>query len=242
MSRFSPVETSVLTSPAWFLPFDDFARRARSVGVAVALDRWDPAANAWLPAEDVAPVRTPSAAIAFPDLGRRGGRGAPPRRYRARFAATGFQPLYPADGRPFTADLVGVEFVAPPYDDTHPPAAAAEPRLVRLLPSTAFDYPPGVRVVRGVVVDGASGSPVANALVEASGTAGLDAVPWLERTLTDSGGAFRLSLRWEGERVPGGAEVFVLRATERPGRAGSLSVRLPDERDRRHLIEIVDQQ
>jgi len=36
-----------------------------------------------------------------------------------------------------------------------------------------------------------------------------------------------------------GAQIFHLAATERPGRTGALDVRLPAERDRRHVIEIV---
>jgi hypothetical protein len=93
------------------------------------------------------------------------------------------------------------------------------------------------------VVDAVTRAPVANALVEASGTTIRDGVGWLERTLTNPGGAFRLALRWEGEPVTGPppVRIFHLTATERPGRAGALDVRLPAERDRRHVIEIVQQ-
>jgi hypothetical protein len=243
MTRFFAVETSVLYSPAWFVPFDEFGQRVRSAGVLAAVDRWDAVENVWT-SQDVAPVRTPSAAIAYPDLGRRGGSGPQPQRHRVRFAAAGFQPLYPADGEPFFADAVGVEFLVHPYDDTQPPAELAEPRLVRLLPAVTFPYPPGVRTVYGVVVDGHTRAPVANALVSAHGTTSQDGVEWLERTLSDDNGAFRLSLRWEGEPVPGlsGTQAFRLEVTQRPGRVGSLDVRLPGERDRRHVIEIVDQQ
>jgi hypothetical protein len=233
-----PVETSVLYSPAWFVPFDDFARRVQAVGVATSLDRFDPAENAWTP-QDTQAIRTPSAAIAYPELGRRRGPGSEPERYRVRFEAVGYQALYPADGEPFDAALVGVEFFAYPYDDTLPPELS-EPRLVRLLPSVAFPYGTGVRTVYGVVVDASTRAPVVNALVEARGTTSPDGVAWLERTLTDPRGAFRLALRWEGERVTGppAVQVFHLQATERPGRTGSLDIRLPTERDRRHVIEI----
>lgn len=237
MTRFYSVGTSVLCSPAWFVPFDEFAQRVRAAGVAAALDRWDAGDNTWIP-EDTQAIRTPSAAIAYPELGRRAGPGAEPQRYRVRFAALGYQPLYPADGEPFFADTVGVEFIAYPYDDTRPPAVLAEPRLVRLLPSAAFPYRPGTRTVYGVVVEGNAQAPVANALVEARGTA--DGVAWLERTLSDMRGAFRLSLRWRGEPVTDG-QLFRLQASERPGRAGSLDIRLPAECDRRHVIEIVEQ-
>ena len=47
----------------------------------------------------------------------------------------------------------------------------------------------------------------------------------------------RLSLRWKGA-ADGADQVFHLLATERPGRTGSLDIRLPGDRDRRHVIEI----
>jgi hypothetical protein len=242
MTRFYPVETSVLHSPAWFVPYDEFAGRARTAGVATELDRFDPAANAWVP-QDTAAIRTPSAAIAYPELGRRRGPGAEPERFRVRFEAVGLAPLYPADGEPFDATVTGVEFFAYPYDDVHPPGVPTEPRLVRLLPGVAFPYGPGVRTVSGAVVGATTRAPVANALVEARGTTSRDGVPWLERTLTDPGGRFRLALRWEGQPVTGPPpeQIFHLTATERPGRTGALDIRLPTERDRRHVIEIVEQ-
>jgi hypothetical protein len=246
MSPFVPLERSVLYSPAWFVPFDDFARRVRTVGVTVRLDRFDD--GRWVP-QDVEAVRTPSAAIAYPGLGRRGEPwAAQPERHRARFEALGYQPLYPADDEPFSADIAGVEFLVYPYDDSFPPAVPAEPRLVRLLPATSFPYPPRQRTVHGVVVTAGTEAPVANALVEAQGRTSGDLVPWHERTLSDAQGAFRLPLRWEGEKaakpVPDGQvaeETFTLLATERPGRTGSLVVRLPQGTDRRHVIEIREQ-
>jgi hypothetical protein len=247
MTRFYPVEPSTLFSPAWFVPFDEFTQRVRSAGVAAALDRFDVAGNAWVP-QDTPPIRTPSAAIAYPELGRRRGPGAEPERFRVRFSALGYQPLYPADGEPFDATVVGVEFFAYPYDDTNPPAVTSEPRLVRLLPSASFPYGQGVRTVYGVVLDAATQAPVANALVAARGVTVKDGAPWLERTLTDARGNFRLPLRWEGDpqpRPPGPPgpsprQVFHLTATDRPGRTGSLDVRLPADRDRRLVIEIAD--
>ncbi|HEX6341173.1 carboxypeptidase regulatory-like domain-containing protein [Umezawaea sp.] len=232
MTRFYGVERSVLHSPAWFVPVDEFTGRVRAAGVAVELDRFDAAANAWLP-EDVRAVRTPSAAIAYPGLGRRGA----PARFRARFTAAGFAPLYPADDEPFAADVVGVEFRTFPYDEDRPPVELAAPRVVRLLPGTAFPYGPGVRTAYGVAVDAATRVPVANALVAAEGVSGVEGVPWRERTLTDGRGAFRLALRWEGG-AEGADETFRLVATERPGRTGSVLVRLPADRGRGHVIEI----
>jgi hypothetical protein len=242
MSRFVALERSVLYSPAWFVPFDDYARQVRSIGVTVQLDRWDN--GNWLLQDNIPAVRTPSGAIAYPGLGRRGDPlTAQPQRHRARFAATGYQPLYPADGEPFAADLVGVEFLVQPYNDDHPPATRTEPRLVRLLPSVSFPYPPGLRTVHGAVLDAATQQPIVNALVEAQGRTSRDLTPWHERTLSDARGDFRLALRWEGEKANETAveETFTLRATERPGRTGSLVVRLPQELDRRHVIEIREQ-
>ncbi|WP_290050165.1 carboxypeptidase regulatory-like domain-containing protein [Amycolatopsis solani] len=240
MTRFYPLESSVLHSPAWFVPFDEFAQRARAADVSTELERFDPAENAWV-RQDTPPIRTPSAVIAYPELGRRRGPGAQPERFRVRFGAIGFAPLYPADGEDFDASLTGVEFTAYPYDDDTPPAVTGEPRVVRLLPSAAYPYGPGVRTVYGVVV--AHGVPVANALVEARGVTSRDGVAWLERTLTSAAGAFRLALRWEGELVAGPPpeQVFHLTATERPGRTGALDVRLPAERNSSHVIEIVEQ-
>lgn len=238
MSRFIPLERSTLYSPAWLILYDDFARRVRAAGVSVQLDRYDD--GEWLPLDDMA-VRTPGAAFAYPGLGRCAEPwAARPRRHRARFAADGYQPLYPADGRPFSAALVGVEFLVHPYDDAHPPAVVTEPRLVRLLPSVSFRYPPGLRTVHGAVVDAATGAPIPNALVEAGGHTSRDLTPWHERTLSDPAGAFRLALRWEGEKADEHAveETFHLQATERPGRSGSLVVRLPQDTERRHVIEI----
>ncbi|EOD62078.1 hypothetical protein, partial [Amycolatopsis vancoresmycina] len=155
-------------------------------------------------------------------------------RHRARFEAAGYRPLYPADGEPFDAGTAGVEFTAPGE-------GTPAPRLVRLLPSETFAYPPGVRTVHGVVVDAATRNPVANALVEARGRTSVDLVPWQERTLTGALGAFRLALRWDGEAGDGNTETFRLEATERPGRTGSLEVRLPADAGTRHVIEIREQ-
>ncbi len=241
MSPFLAFERSTLYSPAWFVPFDDYNRRVRATGVMVELDRRD--GGEWVPLDTVA-VRTPSGALAFPGLGRRGEPlAAQPERHRARFAAAGYQPLYPADDQPFSADLAGVEFLVYPHDDDHPPAVPTEPRLVRFLPAVSFPYPPGVRGVRGVVLDAGTRAPIRNALVEARGQTSRGQVPWQERTLSDATGAFRLALRWEGEKASEDAveETFRLHATERPGRTGSLIVRLPQDTERRQVIEISEQ-
>ncbi|MFF4399591.1 carboxypeptidase regulatory-like domain-containing protein [Streptomyces sp. NPDC001480] len=242
MNAFLPPARSTLHSPVWLVPFDDHARQVRAAGVAVRLERFD-AADGWLALDDRA-VRTPSGALAFPGLGRRSEPWTvPPERHRALFAAPGFLPLYPDDDQPFTADLVGVEFLVHAYDDTHPPAVETAPRLVRMLPAVSYPYAPGVLTVHGVVVDAASRAPVVNALVEAAGHTGDDLTPWRERTLADATGAFRLALRWEGEKAADNPaeETFRLSAAERPGRAGELTVRLPQDASRRHVIEIREQ-
>nr|WP_042185044.1 carboxypeptidase-like regulatory domain-containing protein [Kibdelosporangium sp. MJ126-NF4]CEL16472.1 FIG01120916: hypothetical protein [Kibdelosporangium sp. MJ126-NF4]CTQ90424.1 FIG01120916: hypothetical protein [Kibdelosporangium sp. MJ126-NF4] len=241
MSSFMPVERSTLTSPAWFIPFDDHNRRVRSAGVTVHLDRHDN--GVWVP-QDATPVRTPSGALAFPGLGKRAQPGtAQPQRHRARFAAAGYQPLYPAEDQPFSADLIGVEFLVHPHNDTNPPAVRAEPRLVRLLPAVSFSYSPGTRTVRGVVVDATTKAPVGNALVAARGLTFHDRTPWQERTLSDATGAFRLALRWDGERAGGEAveETFRLSAVQRSNRTGTVLVRLPQDAGIRHVIEISEQ-
>jgi len=245
MSRFMPLARSVLSSPAWFVPFDEYALRVRAAGVTARLDRWDD--GIWVP-QDTLAVRTPSGALAYPALGRRAEPlVAQPVRHRARFSAPGYEPLYPADDQPFDADVTGVEFLVYPNNDDHPPAVRTEPRVVRMLPGAGFPYPPGTRTVQGVVVDAATGAPAVNVLVEAEGQTSLEAEPWHERTLSDIRGAFRLSLRWEGEKTGGGTtgqplvETFRLRATQRPGRTGSLVVRAPEELGRRQVIEIREQ-
>lgn len=232
-----PLERSTLYSPAWFIPFDEYNQRVRSTGVAVELDRWDE--GTWL-RQDNAAVRTPSGALAYPGLGRRGDpKSAQPQRHRARFAAPGYQPLYPADGQPFDADLVGVEFLVHPHNDAFPPPET-EPRVVRLLPSVSFPYPPGIRTIHGFVRDAADKTPIANALVEAQGTTHADRAGWHERTLSDATGAYRLALRWDGEPEGEQTEIFRLRATQRPGRTGALVIRLPGE-GLNHVIEISEQ-
>jgi hypothetical protein len=236
MSPFRPLERSTLRSPAWFVPFDDYIKRIRNVGVAIQLDRRDN--DTWSPL-DISAVRTPSGAFAYPGLSPRGEPGsAEPRLHRARFTAAGYQPLYPADGQPFSADIVGVEFLVRPGNDTK-----TEPRLVRLLPAVTFPYPPGVRTVHGFVRRPGTDVPVANVLVQAQGTTFVEDVPWHERTLSDATGAFRLALRWEGEKATKDAvdETFRLRATERPDRVGELVVQLPRDAGRSQVIEISEQ-
>jgi hypothetical protein len=226
----------------WLVPYDEFTRRVRSTGFGVVLERLD--GDRAVPVE-LPPVRTLGGALAYPALGRRARPSAPPQRYRVRLDVVGHQALYPADDEPFSADVTGVEFTVHPYDDENPPAEQARPRLLRLLPGAAFAYPPGVRTVSGTVVDAGSSAPLANVLVESTGLTDPDLVAWRERTLSDAAGRFRLPLRWEGEKEGqpedrDRPEVFRLAATERPGRTGALTVRLPGDAGP-HVIEIREQ-
>jgi hypothetical protein len=224
-------------SPAWFVPYDDFRRRRLASGLTVELDRW--AGERWVPT-GIAPTVTPSGVVAYPGLGRRREPWThEPELYRARFAAPGYRALYPAEDEPFDAARVGKEFLAYPFDDEHPPQIRPEPEPVPLLPDRTFGYPPGTRVVTGVVRRAGSGVPVAGALVASRGQTVHDLQPWRERTLTDGGGAFRLSLRWEGVRAEGSPiESFTVTATQRPGRTAQVEIRLPEDPGVTHVIEI----
>lgn len=242
--RTLPQEQSLLVSPAWFVPYDDFRRRPYAAGLAVELDRWD--GSDWVPTGS-RPTLTPGGVIAYPGLGRRREPStAEPELYRARFAAPGYRVLYADDVESFAADQVGKEFLAYPYNDQHPPQIAAESEVVRLLPATSFQYPPGTRVVRGLVRWAGSGAPIDNALVQVAGKTRPEGIDWHERTLSDATGAFRLSLRWEGRRgVPPGDndpippwEEFRLTATERPDHSGEITIRLPDDPRRTYVIDI----
>jgi hypothetical protein len=231
-------ERRAVYSPAWLIPYDDFRRRPSTDGLRVELDRWDGAA--WTPA-DVAALRTPGGVIAYPGLGRRSWPAEPgPQLYRSRLAGPGLHALYLAENGDFYADRVGVEFLAFPYDDEHPPEILAQPQLVRLLPGPSFGFPPGTRVVRGVVRRAETAQPVANALVESRGQAAPDGVDWYERALSGPDGAFRLSLRWPGEAPEDRPheQTFRLTATESPDRTGALVIRLPDDLYRVHVVEI----
>lgn len=237
-SRVLVEERRAVYSPACLIPYDDFRRRPSTTGVRAELDRWDGAA--WQPTV-VPPVRTPSGSLIYPGLGRRSRpREADPQLYRSRLAAPGLLALYLAENGDFSADRVGVEFLAFPYDDEHPPEILARPQVVRLLPGPAFDFPPGTRVVRGTVRRAGTGQPVANALVESRGQTVPDGADWYERALTGPDGAFRLSLRWQGEAPADrpSAETFRLTATESPDRTGALVIRLPDDRYRVNVVEI----
>ncbi|GLY05325.1 MULTISPECIES: hypothetical protein [Actinoplanes] len=236
-----PGEQRLLVSPAWFVLVDDHRGRAYDSGpLVVRLDRWD--GRDWTP-DPARAVRTPSGVVAYPGLGRRREpANAEPVLHRVRLEAPGYRVLYTPDDHldRFAADVIGREFLAYPFDDVTPPEVTAEPEVVRLLPGVAYPYTPGTRVIAGLVRRAGSGEPLAGVLVTAEGRTDPEGLPWRERTLTGESGAFRLALRWAGESATTtpAAELFQLTAAERPGRTGRLTVRLPDERDRVHVIEI----
>jgi len=230
-------EQRTVYSPAWLLPYDEFRRRRVTERVVALLDRRD--GTAWRPT-GIAPTLTPGGVLAYPGLGRRRQPfPAEPDRYRVRMSGPGASALYLADDGSFAADRVGLEFQAFPYDDTHPPVTLARPLLVRLLPGPTYPYPPGTRVITGLVRRAGGGPPVPNALIECHGSTTPEGVAWSERALAGADGSFRLALRWQGA-VPAGAtgpETFQLTATESPDRTGVLVIHLPDDLSRVHVVE-----
>jgi hypothetical protein len=138
----------------------------------------------------------------------------PPRRYRVRVEAERYRPLY-------RAQTDGVEFDAPPHNDTTVPPAPVRQDLV-LLPSTVYGWPAHVPLARGEVVDPA-GDPVEDAVVETLTTVG--GITRRERTLSDARGAFALSLRW----VAPGATALLSADDLRGNRHGTLTVTVPDD-------------
>lgn len=218
-------EHRTTSSPAWLIPVDDFRRVRFADGVSAALDTWD--GTRWR-ATDVRARRTPSGVIAYPGLNRRTWPFDPqPQLFRCRLAAPGRYPLVFADDT-FWADQVGIEFFAYPHDHDHPPEQPAEPTLVPMLPGPSYPFPPGTRVVRGMVRDRRTGRPIPNALVRAAGTTDPDLVRWAERALTGPDGAFALALRFPGV-IDADGEAFHLTGTESPDRNGALDIHLNDE-------------
>ncbi len=159
-------EHHALYSPVGLRLVDDFTGRAPLGRVRAVLDR-QVSAGVW-EATDLEAVLTPSNTLTWPGLGREWDpSSSPTRRYRARVLANHYRPGYLQ-----AAD--GFEFDAPPWnDDSRPTPITTGPADLYLFPSTAYDFPTWVRVLRGFVQD-ASGAAVTN-VPRPAGHGGTDA-------------------------------------------------------------------
>jgi hypothetical protein len=220
-----PGERRVSYSAAWFVPVDLVTGSPPSLPLRVLLDVHD--GQRWVPT-GIRPAVTLSGAIGYPDLGRSRDPAAAPRRYRARFEADAYLAVDRAFGD-------GEEFLAHPFNDTTPPAAAASRVTVGLAPATGYPFPGDLPVLYGQVST-AAGEPVPDVLVSATVGPPVLRTPQTERTLTGPGGTFALPLRW----APTGPIVTVLASDHRhtPNRTGQLSVQLPGALGRNHKIVI----
>ncbi|MBG0562851.1 carboxypeptidase-like regulatory domain-containing protein [Actinoplanes aureus] len=225
----------ISVSGGWFVLWDEFHRERYTGPIGVTLDRW--AGDEWVPDES-RPLITLGRVLTYPGLGRRRRPWtAPDTMYRIRVEAPGRRALYPRD-RPeyetnFDATDDAREFVVPHYDDRTRPAPGEGPDILRLVPGVTFAYPPGTRVIRGVVrlPDGAG---IPGALVVARTPKVADYGDWAERTLTDANGEFRLSLRWRGtveepDSPRPQPETFTVGAYRALGRSGTVEVRWDPE-------------
>lgn len=201
-------EAATTYSPIGLRLVDEFTGDGPLGRVRVLLDRRDDL-GLWR-ATDIKPVTTPGGVLTYPGLERRREpSGQPARRYRVRLDADFYRAFY-------RSQFDGVEFDAFPFNDTTPPqVVAAMPQDELLVPSSAYQFPTHVRVLRGAVVD-IAGRPVADVIVSQGG---------LERVLTDERGAFALPLRWAQEGVPLPVDAI----DQRTGRTGMKSVTLPQD-------------
>jgi hypothetical protein len=159
--------------------------------------------------------------LGYPGLERRAEVvGQPPRRYRVRLAAEFYVPLY-------RATLDGIEFDAFPYNDTHPPQVIASlPQDVKLAPAPNYPFPPHIPVLRGVVLDQASGAPATDVEVMVTN---------VELVLTDRRGRFALPLRF----TPMNAPVPIDAMDQRTGKTGTITITLPAALGQSQTITIV---
>jgi hypothetical protein len=197
-------EHIALYSPIGLRLVDDFTGEAPLGRVSSRLDL-QVAVGVWAPT-DILTVRTPSSMLVWPGLGREWEpASAPTRRYRVRIDAERYRPSY-------LQNADGIEFNAPPWnDDNSPTPITLGAQDLYLFPSTSYDFPPWVRVLRGVVED-MTGNPVTNVLVHQAAA---------EHVLTDERGTFSLPLRWTTSGLPVDA------VDVRTGRAGSHTLNLP---------------
>lgn len=198
---------SITYSPIGLRLRDDFTDAEPIGRVTAHLDILE--GGTWRPTEIRAVWSGPL--LSYPGLGRqRDVVGQPSRRCRVRIESEHYIPLYRA-----TVD--GIEFDVHPHNDTNPPAALTTAAFdLALGPAASYPYPGHVPVVRGVVVDSASGEPMADAEVTEGAR---------ERVVTDKRGSFALPMRWVAPGVPTPIDAVHHRST--PNLTGSLVVTLP---------------
>jgi uncharacterized protein YfaP (DUF2135 family) len=213
----SPAEATHLYSPVGLRLLDELTGTAPLGGVSATLDILDPGGG-WRQT-DISDVRTPSAVVTYPGLGRCADVTAQrPQRYRVRLAADLYIPYYLG-----TADAI--TFTAYPYNDDNPPAVIVRiPTDTLLVPAPNYPFATHIPVLRGVVVD-ASNKPVPEVLVMQGNN---------ERTLTDSRGTFALPLRWVHAKVA----TTIDANDQRTARSGSIQIQLPDALNSNQTIAI----
>ncbi len=221
-----PGERRVSYSAAWFAPVDLVTGLPPSLPLRVLLDIR--VGQAWVPST-IEPTVTLSGAIAYHDLGRcRNPAAAAPRRYRARFESDAYLALS-------RAYRDGEEFLAYPFDDSTPPAAAASRVTVNLAPAPGYPFPGDLPVLFGQVST-AAGEPVPDVLLSATVGPPVLRVPQTAQTLTGPGGVFALPLRW----APAGLVITVTATDYRhtPNLTGQVSAQLPGALGRNQKIVI----
>ena len=194
-------------SPLGLLPVDGFRSGPPFEPLIVRLDRLDGAS--WSETT-LRCTRSTGGMITYPGLEHRPvvTPGMPPKRYRIRVDSQFYIPA-------FRAVRDGFEFLAPPFNETNPPAQiAAGVGMLSLVPGPAYPYEAGVRVLRGIVQNG-NGSPVRDATVSYA--------PGLVEALSDEGGHFALGLL----RAPQTGQIAVDVSHPRTGRAASPLFVLP---------------
>ena len=161
-------------------------------------------------ATGIAPVLTSGGIFGWPGLGRSPDPAvASPAHVRVRIALAHQIALYQS-----TDD--GLEFDIPPYNDAQPPAATMlMPQIVLLVPGPSYPFSPGLRVLRGRVLD-AGGQPVSDATIVADG---------IERAMSGTSGGFSLPLRWQ--QLSGNVAIDVTHP--RSGMAASVQATLPGD-------------
>lgn len=206
-------ERTLLFTPAAFHLTDAFTAGAPVGEVRLRLEARTPAGT-W-EETDVEPVVTASSVVIFPGLGLTAEPwAAPPRRYRLVIESRSYRPDYRR-----ASD--GIEFDAPPFNHTNPPAALPLLTEVELHPSTAYPYPHHVPLLDVLVTDRTTGSFVPDVVVES--VVVVRSRTKRESALTDDRGWCRLPLRW----MPAGQPITIRATDERTNRTQSRVVTLP---------------